>query len=161
MGRRIKKLDDRLRFRRRSQLHLKLMLDGQPVEDHCWKSPVAPPWHKQHNGPILLISAYRSNSIAAPRAARTMLASRTLPERIGLKSVAKGVPESVRRECLDRLQAIGDVAYAGHTGRLTDNGRAIAQFCSPVCGLNSSATRGAIWAAFNWCHARDTTSPPL
>jgi hypothetical protein len=58
-----------------------------------------------------------------------IFASLTVPERIGLKSVLKGVPESVSRECLARLQAIGLVAYDGHTWQLTENGRAIAHFC--------------------------------
>ena len=58
-----------------------------------------------------------------------ILASLSVPERIGLKSVAKGVPDSVSRECLDRLQAIGLVAYDGLTWCVTANGRAIAHFC--------------------------------
>jgi len=35
----------------------------------------------------------------------------------------------VSRECLDRLQAIGPVAYDGLKWCVTANGRAIAHFC--------------------------------
>ena len=53
----------------------------------------------------------------------------TVAERIGLKSVERGEAKSVNRECLDRLQALGLVGYNGREWSLTDNGRAIAQFC--------------------------------
>jgi hypothetical protein len=58
-----------------------------------------------------------------------VLSSLSVPERIALRSVEKGMAESVDRDCLDRLHALSLVAYDGYAWRLTDNGRAIAQFC--------------------------------
>lgn len=52
------------------------------------------------------------------------------PERIALKAVANGVPDTVDRECLDRLHALSLVDYDGNSWRLTANGRVIAQFCA-------------------------------
>ena len=67
------------------------------------------------------------------------LASLTVSERIGLKSVLTDAPESLSRELSRLLLAIGLVAYDGRKWQLTENGRAIVHFVSvPAMGVRAN-----------------------
>ncbi len=58
-----------------------------------------------------------------------ILAGLSLVERGALKAVAKGVPPTASGEALAKLNSLGLVKYNAQTRCLTDDGRAIEEWC--------------------------------